>query len=60
MGLSYRKSRRLGPFRVNVSGRGVGVSAGARGARVSTNTRGRSLLSLSFHGLRYVARIGRR
>ncbi|WP_075898633.1 DUF4236 domain-containing protein [Actinomadura sp. CNU-125] len=33
MGWHYRKSIRLGPFRLNFSRAGVGHSVGARGAR---------------------------
>ena len=40
MGFFYRKSIKLGPFRVNLSKSGIGVSAGVRGARVSTGPRG--------------------
>lgn len=52
MGLYYRKRRRIVPgVNVNLTRRGLGVSIGPRGAKVSANTRGRSFLSLAFHGL---------
>jgi hypothetical protein len=39
MGFFYRKSVNLGPFRVNLSGSGVGYSVGGR--RVGKSSRGR-------------------
>ncbi len=41
MGFIFRKSLRIGPFRVNLSRSGVGVSAGGPGFRVTQNSRGR-------------------
>lgn len=52
MGLSFRKSFKMGPLRVNLSGAGVGVSAGIRGARVSVGPRG-TYVTLSGGGFRY-------
>ncbi|MGA4815337.1 DUF4236 domain-containing protein [Pseudomonas aeruginosa] len=40
MGLSVRKSVRVGPFRFNLSKSGIGVSAGIKGLRVGTGPRG--------------------
>jgi hypothetical protein len=40
MGLFFRKSIKVGPFRINLSKSGVGVSAGVKGARVSKGPRG--------------------
>lgn len=60
MSLSYRKSIKIGPFRWNFSQRSVGVSTGVRGARVSTNSHGRSRATLSFHGFRYIKPLRRR
>jgi hypothetical protein len=40
MGLSFRKSVRVGPFRFNFSTRGIGVSAGIPGFRIGTGPRG--------------------
>lgn len=40
MGLYLRKSFRAGPIRFNVSGRGIGVSGGVKGARVGVGPRG--------------------
>src|SRR5690349_7083823 len=52
MGLSFRSSLKMGPLRVNVSGTGVGLSAGVRGARVSVGPRG-TYVTLSAGGFRY-------
>jgi hypothetical protein len=40
MGLFFRKSIGAGPFRLNLSKSGVGVSAGVHGARIGLGTRG--------------------
>jgi len=40
MGFSFRKSIGFGPFRVNLSKSGVGVSTGVKGARISTGPSG--------------------
>jgi ABC-type phosphate transport system substrate-binding protein len=40
MGFFYRKSVNLGPFRVNLSGSGVGYSVGGRGFRVGKSGNG--------------------
>lgn len=37
MGFYYRKSVRLGPFRVNLSSRGVGWSVGGGGFRTGVS-----------------------
>jgi hypothetical protein len=50
MGLYYRKSVNLGPFRVNLSKSGVGYSVGGRGFRVGTSSRGRKYKSFSIPG----------
>lgn len=52
MGLSFRRSLKMGPLRVNLSGAGVGISAGVRGARVSVGPRG-TYVTLSAGGFRY-------
>ncbi len=41
MGWSFHRSIRCGPFRINLSRRGVGVSGGVKGLRVGTGPRGR-------------------
>ena len=40
MGFSFRKSIGIGPFRLNLSKSGVGVSTGVKGARISTGPSG--------------------
>jgi predicted alpha/beta hydrolase len=50
MGWNFRKSTRLGPFRVNVSKSGVGYSMGGRGFRVGTNAQGRRYTTFSIPG----------
>src|SRR3954463_12967872 len=40
MGFSFRKSIGFGPFKVNLSKSGVGVSTGVKGARISTGPSG--------------------
>lgn len=50
MGLFYRKSVKLGPFRVNLSGSGIGYSVGGKGFRVGTSARGRRYSAFSIPG----------
>jgi hypothetical protein len=50
MGFFYRKSVNLGPFRVNLSGSGVGYSLGGRGFRVGKSSRGRRYTAFSVPG----------
>ncbi|HEV2706376.1 MAG TPA: DUF4236 domain-containing protein [Pyrinomonadaceae bacterium] len=52
MGFSFRKSINFGPLRLNFSKRGVGVSAGVRGARVSKGPSG-TYLNVGRGGLSY-------
>src|SRR6266576_7047438 len=40
MGLYLRRSVRVGPFRFNLSGSGIGVSCGIPGLRIGTGPRG--------------------
>jgi hypothetical protein len=49
MGLRFRRSRRFGPLRVNVSRSGISESVGVRGVRVGRNKRG-TYLSLALLG----------
>jgi hypothetical protein len=54
----YRRSRRIAPgVRLNVSKRGLGISAGPRGAKLSANTRGRRSLYLSALGFFFRKRL---
>jgi hypothetical protein len=50
MGLFYRKSVNLGPFRVNIGKSGLGYSVGGRGFRVGKSSRGRKYKTLSIPG----------
>jgi hypothetical protein len=51
MATGFRKSKRLiGGVRLNVSKKGLGVSAGPRGARVSRGASGRKRVSLGWRG----------
>ena len=38
--MRFRKSKKVGPFRLNFSNAGVGVSVGVKGARVGVNAKG--------------------
>lgn len=51
MGLNFRKSIKIAPgIKLNVSKRGIGVSAGVKGARVSVNSKGRVSKSVGIPG----------
>lgn len=52
MALSFGKSFKMGPLRLNLSGSGIGASVGIRGARVSLGPRG-TYVTLSGLGFRY-------
>ncbi len=52
MGLFIRKSKKIGPFRLNLSKSGLGISAGITGARVSVGPNG-TFVHLGRHGLYY-------
>src|ERR1700742_952335 len=56
MGWSYRKSFSAGPFRLNLSKRGVSYSVGVKGARVNFSSRG-TYVNLSSHGISYRSKI---
>ena len=58
MGFYLRKSMKLGPFRLNLSKSGIGVSAGVKGFRVSTGPRG-AMVHMGRHGLYYRKTLGR-
>ncbi len=57
MGFYYRKSVRVGPFRINLSKSGVGLSTGVPGFRTGVSSRGRrySTFSLPGTGVGYTA-----
>ncbi|MEE9437809.1 MAG: DUF4236 domain-containing protein [Saprospiraceae bacterium] len=52
MGLFIRKSKKIGPFRLNLSKSGLGISTGITGARVSVGPNG-TFVHLGRHGLYY-------
>ena len=54
MGIFFRKSVRVGPFRFNLSGAGVGVSVGIPGLRIGTGPRG-NYISAGRGGIYYRA-----
>lgn len=56
MGFYLRKSVKVGPLRFNLSGSGVGVSAGVRGLRFGTGPRG-NYVHMGSHGIYYRATI---
>lgn len=55
MGLIFRKSINLGPFRLNLGKSGLGYSVGRRGFRIGRSARGRGYTSVGLPGtgLRY-------
>ena len=58
MGFSYRKSVKMGPFRVTASRSGISYSAGVKGVRVTKRANGKvqTTLSVPGTGLRYTTR----
>jgi len=50
MAWSFRKSFNLGPFRLNLSKKGAGLSVGARGLRIGRDARGRDYSQISIPG----------
>jgi hypothetical protein len=58
MGFGFRKSKSIFPgFRLNFSKRGVGMSAGRRGATVSRGAAGRKQVSLGWKGFFWRKRV---
>jgi hypothetical protein len=53
MGYFFRRSARLGPFRLNFSKSGVGASAGVRGARLTMTPRGTTYITVGRNGFYY-------
>lgn len=50
MGFYYRKSVKLGPFRVNLSKSGIGYSVGGRVFRTGVNARGKKYSTFTLPG----------
>lgn len=59
MGFYFKKSKSVGPVRVNLSKSGVGVSTGVKGARMSFGPRG-TYVNLGRNGIYYRKKIGGR
>lgn len=57
MGFSFRKSKKIGLFRVSVGKRGLSASVGVKGARIRANTRGQVYGSVGAGGMRYEKRL---
>lgn len=55
MAFYLRKAFRLGPLRLNLSKRGVGISAGVKGARIGVDATGREYVHAGRRGLYYRA-----
>ena len=53
MGFFFRKSTRLGPFRLNFSKSGIGASLGVKGARITATPRGLTYITVGTHGFYY-------
>ena len=58
MGMFFRKSFKLGPFRFSLSKSGLGVSIGVKGARVGVRPNGRAYSSIGSHGLYHRKELG--
>lgn len=56
MGLSFRKTKRIGLLNLNFSKSGLGFSVGPRGAKISVGPRGTNL-NLGYKGLRFQQRL---
>lgn len=50
MGWNFRKSKKVGPFRMTVSKSGVSASAGVKGFRVTKSTSGRTTKTVGIPG----------
>src|ERR1022692_2294083 len=53
MGYFFRRSARVGPFRLNFSKSGVGGSVGVKGARLTMTPRGTTYVTVGSHGFYY-------
>jgi Protein of unknown function (DUF4236) len=53
MGLFFRKSVNIGPFRLNVSKSGIGASVGFKGARITRTARGTTYVTMGGGGIYY-------
>ncbi|MCU1261466.1 MAG: hypothetical protein JWO80_4351 [Bryobacterales bacterium] len=53
MAFYFRRSARLGPFRLNFSKSGIGASIGVTGARITMNARGTTYVTVGGNGFYY-------
>lgn len=62
MGLNFRKSINLGPFRINFSKSGIGYSVGGKGFRVTKTATGktRTTASIPGTGISYTKETGKK
>ena len=62
MGLRFRKSKKIGPFRVTLSKSGISTSVGVKGFRVTKTASGRvrTTATLPGTGISYVKETGTR
>lgn len=56
MSIFFRKSKKIGPFQINLSKSGIGVSAGVKGARVSIGPTG-TFVHVGMNGVQYRKKI---
>lgn len=57
MGFYFRKSKSFGPFRLNLSKSGIGISTGVKGARLSIGPKG-TYVNMGRNGMYYRKKIG--
>jgi voltage-gated potassium channel len=53
MGYFFRRSARIGPFRLNFSKSGIGASVGVKGVRLTMTPRGTTYVTAGSHGFYY-------
>jgi hypothetical protein len=58
MGFYLRKSFRFGPLRLNLSKRGLGLSAGVKGARIGVSAEGKPYVAAGREGIYYRQNLG--
>jgi hypothetical protein len=60
MGFFFRRSARVGPFRLNFSKSGIGASVGVKGARLTMTPRGTTYVTVGTHGFCYRETLSKR
>jgi hypothetical protein len=63
--VGFRRSKRVGPFRISASKTGMSISGGVKGARVSVNSKGQahrttSIPSTGFYSRKRIGGVSRR